>query len=171
MTAADCPVLCFNTAGALGFSADSTLRGRAVRGFHVAQALAARLPSRAVPEDRIPSGLPFFGRSTVESSPPRKMEKGIAQEFFARGDFRPGSRQYFQQRIEQMSPSAERELQKIDSLSSVAFPDSYLSGLFRQREQFPGSLSVPEELVVEQVLAAVQRIPGRTRLLEEFKSL
>lgn len=65
LTSSLCPTLAFNTAGASLQPADSAIPGRAVRGYRLSKNLAAKLPPREKPADRIPSKLPFGDVDTV----------------------------------------------------------------------------------------------------------
>lgn len=156
VTSAASSTVCFNTAGVLGYSGDSTLRGRAVRGFHVARALGRQLPEREPPEDRIPSGLRYFGVDTKESGSPRRFEADEALELLENNAFVTREQEFRASRMRGLE-GVDLAIQRMNLETGRVFPDFYMTGLLLQHQEFPGSLSPSEQLVIEAGLAAAHK--------------
>ncbi len=166
VSSAACPTVGFNSAGFVYHSADTTLRGRAVRAAQVTRCLAERLPEREIPTDRIPSGQEYF-IDTTQEMPVRKLSVEEA-ELDLSGGIRPLSYDFFRARIDSLEDPRERTLEEIYVRASFTLSDFHSNGLYRQYLEFPDSLTPPQRLVVQAALKAAARIPGQQQAIERF---
>ncbi|MGE0495443.1 MAG: FAD-dependent oxidoreductase [Vulcanimicrobiota bacterium] len=161
------PGLVFNTAGWVENSADTTLRGRAIRARHIVEQLGEVLPQRDPPQDRIPSGLSWFGLDTNSTDPIWQLEPDTVKEFLDTNVANVRTLEFASERIRIQKNEADRKAAELDQTSSLVFPDFYLQTLYRRAAEYPDSLSPAEKLVLERALLVSQRSHTGPELLKE----
>lgn len=163
LTSAQDRNLAFNTAGAVAMASDTAIPARAIRAYRLADNFDGKLPAREIPQDKIPSRLPYGNTETDSDSERFNWEKERALTYIDHGGVNPDELERSYQDIEKLTDPAERVTAKsrIDARRVFPGPNSALASLMVRASEAPESLSPSERLLWERAKQVTERLPQK----------
>jgi FAD dependent oxidoreductase len=150
------PLVSFNTAGAIAMASDTAIPGRAIRAYRLAQNFDAKLPARAKPTDRVPSGLAYGNLDTNSSRENFNWSKADTLRFIDNNGGFPEDTQRAQEQVDKLTDPAEKASAQLRLNARTRFPgpNSALAGLMVRAHEVPESLTPAERLMWERAQKA-----------------
>ena len=167
MTSTRNPLITFNTAAVVAMGADTTLHGRAVRAFRLAENFGALLPQREKPESSIQRGLKF-GELPVEPgeefwTQPQSLQD--AREELENRNWSNSLIKFHTDRATGIEDPGDRAsaLRAIELSRTFPRLNSTATILARRADEFPESLTPDDRLLLRRAFDIGERTNGLNR--------
>jgi len=162
MTSRSHPLVAFNTAGMATQGGDTTLLGRAVRAYRLAESLDQGLPERDEPETRIKKGMEWGLTDTNNEEELFPSDVDLARQTVENEGYSDSTLSFFQERIDEAATPEEKIRAENNVRGRRQFPglNRNLRGLAARAREFPDSLTPEENLLLKRAFQISERTHG-----------